>query len=1313
MNRIFSIVLSRARGAWLVAGLFASAPALGQGLPAGGQVVAGSGSIGAAAGGKLVIDQASPRLAIDWLQFNIGAGNAVQFNQPGRDAVALNRVLGPDASQIMGQLQANGRVFLINPNGVLFGQNAQVNVGGLVASTLDIGNADFMAGSYRFQGNGNPGSVVNRGRINAGDGGAVALLGGQVYNRGVIQARMGTVALAAGNAVTLDFAGDGLLNVQVDQAAKNALVDNGQFIQADGGQVIMTASASDALLQTVVNNTGVVEARTLENRAGKIVLLGDFAGGTVKVDGKLDASAPDGGDGGFIDTSGAHVQIADGVKVTTLAPQGKTGTWLIDPTDFTIRAGNDPETDSGIGADTLSTQLATTDISIETVDHGDEAGDIHVDGAVSWNSGTTLTLSAHRNINVNANITATGDDAGLQLYAGEGIDGGNIAINSQVSIHGNNGSISLLANGDVSITGDMAVYGTEGSISIAGYSLSTGSGSTLTMIGNEASIIAMAHGDLALGGDIQIEGDEGLVTLIGGNLSIDSKVSIQGDSAIMAFGACGGAECGQMAINGEVAIDGDQGSIMMAAGGGISIAGDVSITGDDGAIALLGGGLTTEEGSSISIEGEQGVIALVACGDSECADIRGDEVIPVDYDEASTFVPADGVVTIGGNVSIDGGSGAIAMIGGDISIDSEVSINGHDGTIAFVACRDSGCGDILVNDTVSITGDRGNILMMADDGIWTAGDISIEGKDGAITLLGGDLTIDSKVSITGNEAQIALSGNSLRINDTVTIAGDGFIDLETCSCILSLSDIVINGEVSINGSGVIDISSDGDVVLGAGLSAEAVFVEAQGDIVATDSGVITTSQLEARSNDGAIALHQGVHQIDNLVASAQSGLSLVNGKRLEVEEATVMGDGNILIRTTTGDLVLVPPFSPTLMAPPSAVVRVVGKGDIDLVSAGALRNEMGAEALQAHDGNWRVWSQNPAQSDLDGLSYDFKQYNAHYGTSAVLGQGNGVLYTLAPVLDVGLKGSVAKTYDGTDAAAIMDSNYVLKAGLQNGDHVAFSKPTKGRYNDRNAATGKTVTVDGLRITEAYEADSGAKIYGYRINASASADVGRIDRRSITISAQDQGKVYGNADPSLNYAVGGQGLVAGDSLNGALARAGGENVGSYAIGLGSLDNANYEITDFSGAALSIAPRPIVVTANDQSKYFGQADPALTWRITGGSLAFDDRLSGVLTRDSGEGLGAYAIRQGSLVAGGNYVLDFVDGQLVVLPGTIDDYLGDLAPAYHAATVSAQNLQQGPMAFDRQQGDGAAGPVSGDSQSQSIYHIENNGLRMPEGI
>src|SRR5690606_12902404 len=111
----------------------------------------------------------------------------------------------------------------------------------------------------RFRGDGGA-SVINRGQLQAGDGGYIALIDGQVRNDGTVAARLGSVALAAGEAMTLDFAGDGLLNVTVDEAAVDALVENHQLLRADGGQVLMTARASDALLRDVVNNTGVVEA---------------------------------------------------------------------------------------------------------------------------------------------------------------------------------------------------------------------------------------------------------------------------------------------------------------------------------------------------------------------------------------------------------------------------------------------------------------------------------------------------------------------------------------------------------------------------------------------------------------------------------------------------------------------------------------------------------------------------------------------------------------------------------------------------------------------------------------------------------------------------------------------------------------------------------------------------------------------------------------------------------------------------------------------------------------------------------------------
>ncbi|MEO6292672.1 MAG: filamentous hemagglutinin N-terminal domain-containing protein, partial [Burkholderiaceae bacterium] len=316
-------------------------------LPAGGVVTAGSASINNGSG-STTITQTTQNAAINWQSFNIGQTEAVRFVQPNSNSVALNRVVGSDPSSILGSLSANGKVFLVNPNGILFGQGASVNVGGLVASTLNIADSDFMAGNYKFTGAGG-GSILNQGYINA-DGGYVALLGASVSNEGVISARLGTVALAAGNAITLDLAGDGLLNVTVNEGAVNALVQNGGLIQADGGQVLLTTQAAGSLLQSVVNNTGVIRAQTIENHNGTIKLMGGMQNGTVNVGGTLDASAPNGGDGGFIETSAAHVKVQDNANITTAAALGQTGNWLIDPPDFNIGGPNADIAGSTLGA---------------------------------------------------------------------------------------------------------------------------------------------------------------------------------------------------------------------------------------------------------------------------------------------------------------------------------------------------------------------------------------------------------------------------------------------------------------------------------------------------------------------------------------------------------------------------------------------------------------------------------------------------------------------------------------------------------------------------------------------------------------------------------------------------------------------------------------------------------------------------------------------------------------------------------------------------------------------------------------------------
>lgn len=388
----------------------AVASALGaQAAPQGGTITAGQGSIGPPGGTTTTIQQAGNRLAIEWQSFGIAAGETVKFVQPGRDAIALNRVIGGNASEILGRMEANGQVFLLNPNGVLFGRHSQVNVGGLLASTLHMRDADFLAGRHVLRGSG--GVVRNEADIRVPGGGYIALVGGQVHNTGTLVADRGSVALAAGSQVTLDFGGDGLLRLAVDRGTLDAQVRNGGVVQADGGTALLTAKAADALAGTVVNNTGIVRARTLENRAGVVKLLGGFNGGTVEVGGTLDVSAPAGADAGFVDTSGARVRFAPGTRVALQAPGGRAGRWLIDPTDIVI--------DAAAATALVGALDAGGVVTASTAGAGTDAGDITVNSPVVWNGTGTLSLEADRDIALDADIR--GVNGGLSLMAGRNI----------------------------------------------------------------------------------------------------------------------------------------------------------------------------------------------------------------------------------------------------------------------------------------------------------------------------------------------------------------------------------------------------------------------------------------------------------------------------------------------------------------------------------------------------------------------------------------------------------------------------------------------------------------------------------------------------------------------------------------------------------------------------------------------------------------------------------------------------------------------------------------------------------------------------
>ena len=315
-NKTISRQLKSAFAAWAAGLYIIGTGATAYALPEGGQVAAGQAAI-TTAGSTMTIAQQTAQAIINWQNFGIGSGEAVHINQPNSQAMLLNRVVGSNPSEIFGQLTANGQVILVNPNGVFFRPGSSVDVGGLTASTLNIANEDFLKGQLRFAGDSqNP--VINAGTITAQNG-YVNLLAKEVVNEGIIAAQTGSVNLAAGSGMSLDYNGDGKMTVAVTDGAYQSAVANKKLIQADGGLVVMTASGKDALMDSAVNNSGMIQANTLGEATGQISLTGD----NIATTGTISADGGSNGHGGTLNiTTGQNGVLnagsigADTVRIT-------------------------------------------------------------------------------------------------------------------------------------------------------------------------------------------------------------------------------------------------------------------------------------------------------------------------------------------------------------------------------------------------------------------------------------------------------------------------------------------------------------------------------------------------------------------------------------------------------------------------------------------------------------------------------------------------------------------------------------------------------------------------------------------------------------------------------------------------------------------------------------------------------------------------------------------------------------------------------------------------------------------------------------
>ncbi|MCT7523563.1 filamentous hemagglutinin N-terminal domain-containing protein [Aliarcobacter cryaerophilus] len=408
------------------------------GAPTGGTVVSGNATI-SQNGNTTNINQSSNKAIINWQDFSIKSNETVNFNQPNSNSITLNRVIGNEKSIIDGALNANGQVWLINSNGVLFGKNAKINTSGILVTTKNLSDKDFQDGKYSFKGD-SKATIENLGEINSQK--YASFIANSVINNGTIKVHTGNINLIGASEFTVNLDENSNISLKVDKGVLDALVENNHLLIANGGNVYLTTNAKNELLKGVVNNTGIIEAASLDDLTQSEVII--FAhGGTANIDGEINAK------GSFVETSGEKLSVKDSFKI-------EAKTWLLDPTNITIgSSGTDVNVDGSnitpmpndVTVSALSIMNALKNAGVYL--RADE--NIYVNETISYDD-FSLNLFAGNSIYINRDINVTGTGK-LNLHYGQssqyGATNDNYYVNAKVN----------LADG----TGFLTQKGTDGS----------------------------------------------------------------------------------------------------------------------------------------------------------------------------------------------------------------------------------------------------------------------------------------------------------------------------------------------------------------------------------------------------------------------------------------------------------------------------------------------------------------------------------------------------------------------------------------------------------------------------------------------------------------------------------------------------------------------------------------------------------------------------------------------------------------------------------------------------------------------------------
>ncbi|HHW3013387.1 TPA: two-partner secretion system adhesin CdrA [Pseudomonas aeruginosa] len=1400
-------------------------------------------------GKTTLIDQSTQRAIINWKGFDVSADEAVRFNQPGVTSSTLNRVTAGQESVIAGRISAPGQVIIYNSNGVVFSGSAKVDVGSLITTTANISDEHFRQGKLIFDQPGNPDArIVNDGSISVAEKGLAAFVAPSVANNGVINARLGTVAMAAGNAATIDLYGDGLVSIAVTDPVTRkpqdaqALVSNGGAIQADGGSVLITAEQASRVVDNAVNLSGVILARGTEVREGSVALVsksgdiqvagkidvsgpksggdvlvsgqqvalastasidargaaqggsvrigGDFQGrgelpraknatlakgasidvsatgkgngglavvwsdGNTRMDGRILArGGAQGGNGGLVETSGkVNLSIADSAYVSVAAPYGNGGTWLLDPTTLRIVASGG--TSGSVGGANGASGDATVNASVVT-------------GALA---GGKVTLSASDRLSVEAPLITSnlgGASRGLELIA----TGPAGAVDISAPILFRNGSLAIRAGGNINFLSGGTPQ-TSGIVDL-------GSG-TLWMQTSTAGKISQQAGTALIAANLA--GRAGSIDLTSwdnyaGNLALQTfngtlKYRQSNATGVTTSGTVfdpfinqsmtGTAqnivssvgtrilEANSVGTTGNYTLTADGNSefdrLVFTALPYRRVSGSASFPTNDSSDYLVTNLRYQVNGSNVTATPNGGAPSgfTVAAGNGSVTTWTGN------WGTSWGVKGFGGVIGVTDELQYDVGTGLteelIFGLGGKTSrVDTRLDLFMREGAFNSFAERaqvemfktTTTAGDILsrqqtatltANDATRVYGDVNPTLTATMSGInaidayvnsqfndlyqATASTTATQASNvGQYAITGnangseyfsqryqlvrqdGKLTVTPAQLIVSADAKTKVYGDA---DPTLTYQVSGLKNSDTAAGVLSgnLGRVagenvgnygILQGELGLNTANYTLSYVGNDLrITPAQLN---VIADAKTKVYGDLDPALTYQVSGLKRGDTAGAVLNGGSL--NRVAGENVGVYGINqgGLGLVSSNYTLNYQGNNL--TITKALLNVIADAKTKVygdADPSLTYQVSGLKNGD--TAGAVLN--GGSLSRVAGENVGVYGINQGGLGLVSANYDLNY------------QGNNLTITKA-LLNV-IADAKTKVYGDADPALTYQVS-----GLKNGD-TAGAVLNGGSLS---RVAGENVGVYGINQGD-LALNSGNYDLSYQGNNLT------ITKALLNVIADAKTKVYGDADPSLTYQVSGlkNGDTAGSILTGGLNRAAGENVGVYGINQGdlALNSGNYDLS-YQGNNLTITKALLNVIADAKTKVYGDADPSLTYQVSGlknGDTAGAVLNGGSLSRVAGENVGVYGINQGDLALNsGNYDLSYQGNNLTITKALLNviadaktKVYGDADPSL---TYQVSGLKNGDTAGAVLNGGGLV-RVSGENVGN--YAIQQGGLGLVSG-